>query len=200
MMLWVTFHATSQWMSCLTHRSDSPSLPVSDVAKFRDGKGGSWNFQPQTPAQPQPQHNLQQLQHGVGGIVNSRREGGEAASAEFRGILFEQAWTPTPGVWQEQAKELFEVLLLFFRKSEKTTEAWIAGNIALTSFRRSSIFLHKAVRNFLAEAQRLIFAGVKGTVIPWSPHKKSSSFMCHMQCKILFFVLNILPDLKVTTR
>lgn len=72
------------------------------MAKFRDGKGSSWNFQPQTPAQPQ--HNLQQLQRGVGGIVNNRREGGEAASAEFRSILFEQAWTPTPGFWQEQAK------------------------------------------------------------------------------------------------
>lgn len=170
MMLWVTFHAASQRMSCLTHRPASPLLPVSVVAKFRDGKGSSWNFQPQTPAQPQPQHNLQQLQHGVGGIVNSRREGGEAA--EFRSILFEQAWTPTPGVWQEQAKELFEVLLLFFRKSEKTTEAWIAGNVALTSFRRSGIFLHKTVRNFLAEAQRLVLAGVKGTVIPWSPPTK----------------------------
>lgn len=178
MMLWVTFHETSQWMSCLTHRSDSPLLPVSDVAKFRDGKGSSWNFQPQTPAQPWPQHNLQQLQRGVGGIVNSRREGGEAASAEFRSILFEQAWIPTPGIWQEQAKELFEVLLLFFRKSEKTTESQIAGNVALTSFRRSSIFLCKTVRNFLAEAQRLIFAGVKGIVIPWSPPQKTPLPLC----------------------
>ena len=99
----------------------------------------------------------------MGGIVSSRREGGEAASAEFKSISFEQAWTPIPGVLQEQAKELFE--LRFFRKSGKTPKARVAGNVALTSFRRSGIFLHKAFRKFLAEAQRPIYAGVKGIII-----------------------------------
>lgn len=101
----------------------------------------------------------------MGGIVNSRREGGEAASAEFKSISFEQAWTPTPGVLQQQAKELFELPVLFLGKSGKTPKARIAGKVALTSFRRSGIFLHKAFRKFLAEAQRPIYAGVKRTVV-----------------------------------
>lgn len=101
---------------------------------------------------------LQQPQpwHGVGGIVNNWKGGVEAASAEFK-----QAWTPTAGVLQQQAKELFELAVLFFRKSGKTPKAQVSGKEALTSFRSSGIFPHKAFRKFLAETQRPFYAGVK---------------------------------------
>lgn len=62
---------------------------------------------------------------------------------------------------------------LFFRESGKTPKAQIAGNVALTSFRISGIFLHKAFRKFLAEAQRPIYAGFQGeSHILRSPPKK----------------------------
>mgnify|MGYP001855395511 FL=1 len=76
----------------------------------------------------------------MGGIVNSSREGGEAASAEVKSFSFKQAWTPTPEVLQKEATELFELLVLFFRQSRKTPKVQKAGNVPLTSFRRSDIF------------------------------------------------------------
>lgn len=127
--------------------------------------------------QPLPRCNLQQLWPGVGGKVNSRREGGEAASAGFKRFSFEQAWTPSPGVSQNQAKELFVLPEPFFRKSGKAPKAWIVGNVALTSIRRSGISLHKTLRKFLAEAQRPIYAGVKGTVISSEAKKKKILFL-----------------------
>lgn len=69
----------------------------------------------------------------------------------------------------------------FFMESGRTPKAQIAGNVALTSFRISGIFLHKAFRKFLAEAQRPIYAGFQGEshILRASPPKKSSSFMGH---------------------
>lgn len=125
----------------------------------------------------------------MGGIVNGRREGGEATSAEFKRFSFEQSWTPTPGVLQNQAKELFELPVPFFRKSGKALKAWIVGNVALTSIRRSGISLHKTLRKFLAEAQRPIYAGVKGTVISSEAKKTKNPLPAWVMGSVKFSTL-----------
>lgn len=110
----------------------------------------------------------------MGRSARSRREESEAAYAEFKSISFEQAWTPTPRALQENAKELFELPVLFFRKSGRIPKA---GNVGLISFKRFDISLHEAFRKFLAEAQRPIYVGVKEIVTFCEAPQNPSSFM-----------------------